>query len=67
MNVYTVEFDGYYPVGAVALVIAEDIKMAETLLNNKLQEMGLDLISYKDIKQQDTTTRRVDVLLDGNY
>lgn len=67
MNIYTVEFDGYYPVGAVALVVADDIHMALILVNEKLASMGLDTVTTKEIKQQDTTTRRVDILIDGDY
>ena len=67
MNIYTVEFDGYYPVGAVALVVAEDIHMALILVNEKLASIGFSTVTTKEIKQQDNTTRRVDILLDGNY
>ena len=67
MNIYTVHFNGYWPVGAVALVIAEDVDMALILINDKLKLMGLEKVKKTEIKQQDTTTRRVDILLDGNY
>lgn len=67
MNIYTVEFDGYYPVGAVALVVAENIEMAEILINKELSSLGFYSVDKADIKQQDNTTRRVDILLDGNY
>jgi hypothetical protein len=67
MNIYTVEFNGYYPVGAVALVVAEDIDTALILINNKLKLMGFRSVEKTDLKQQDNSTRRVDILLDGNY
>ncbi len=67
MNVYTAEFRGVYPVGAVALVIAEDKHMALTLLNEKLISQGFEPDILGDIKQQDTSTRRVDILLNGDY
>ena len=67
MNVYTAEFRGAYPVGAVALIIAEDKHMALILLNEKLKSEGFKSVDIEDIKQQDTSTRRVDILLNGDY
>lgn len=67
MNVYTVEFEGHYPVGAVALVVAEDREMALIWVNKKLKSLGFEEVELEKIKQQDTTTRRVDILLDGDY
>ena len=67
MYVYTVKFDGYYPGSAVALITAESIEMAMILINTELESMGLHKIKKKDIKLQDVSTRRVDILTDGNY
>jgi len=68
MNVYTVEFDGYYPVGAVALVVAEDIDTAKIMVEKELANIGIPQdVLVKDIKEQDTSTSRVDILLNGDY
>ena len=67
MKVYTVKFNGYYPVGAVALITAENKQVALEWVNKRLVNMGLEEVSIESIKQQDTTTRRVDILLDGDY
>jgi len=67
MNVYTAKFRGVYPVGAVALIITEDKHMALILLNEKFKSEGFESIDIEDIKQQDTSTRRVDILLNGDY
>lgn len=66
MNVYTVNHDGVYIEG-VSLVIAESVDMALILINKKLESMSLPKVEKKDIKQQDTSTRRVDVLFNGDY
>lgn len=67
MKTFTAEFDGLYPVGAVALVVAEDIHMALILLNKKLESDGLNPVKITDLKEQDNSTRRVDILLNGDY
>lgn len=67
MNTYTIKFNGFYPVGAVALVVAETVDMAVILINKELRDMGLKEVTSKNVKQQDNTTRRVDILLDGDY
>lgn len=66
MNVYTVNHGGVYIEG-VSLVIAESIDMALILINKELESMHLGKVEKKDIKQQDTSTRRVDVLFNGDY
>ena len=67
MNIYTCEFNGVYPIGAVALVVAETIDIAEGLLNAELAELGLIPVERADIKLQNNRKRRVDILLNGDY
>lgn len=67
MNVYTAKFEGYWPVGAVALVVAEDANQALELLNKELLELGLKPTEIEAVRLQNIWTPRVDILLDGNY
>ena len=41
MNIYTAEFKGHYPVGAVLLVSAESVEDALNLIHDKLNSIGL--------------------------
>ena len=67
MKVYTTCYEGHYPDGAVLLVVAEDIDMALIWINKALGNRGLNHVTKADLKLQDTTTRRVDILKDGDY
>lgn len=68
MNIYTFNFIGHYPVGASGLVVAENIEMAKILAEQELLKIGLKQeLKNDDLKFQDNTTRRVDILQDGDY
>ena len=68
MKTYSCEFRGYYPVGAVALVIAESKLHAKVILENKLESIGLPQeISITEFKEIYSTNSDVIILLDGNY
>ncbi len=68
MNTYTFKFQGYYPVGAVGLVVADNLELAKALVHKRLETMGLKQeLKNSDFKLQDNSTRRVDILLDGDY
>jgi hypothetical protein len=42
MNTWTItDFEGHYPVGTAAIVIAENVNMAITILEDKLKQEGL--------------------------
>ena len=69
MKVFTNnKFDGYYPVGTAAVVIAEDKQDAARLLSNALS----DALLCPDVKAGDmieinATEELCVILCDGNY
>lgn len=70
MKTFAIQFEGYWPVGAVAIVVAEDKDSAVLLMRSKLNEMKLNPeqeITDEDITEIDPNTSGVYVLLDGNY
>ena len=67
MNIYTCDIEGFYPVGANALIVAENIEMALILINKEMKNYGWYELEAKDLKLQDNSTRRVDILSDGDY
>lgn len=69
MNIYIVEFKGYYPVGAVAAVHANSPERAKDLLENELYTIGLaQSIRLDQFKQLlPGKQEHVDLLCDGNY
>ena len=69
MKIYTCNcFDGHWPVGASAVVIAENIEQATDLLSKKLFSIGLPQpIESGMLKEVDTSRPHVVVLNDGEY
>jgi hypothetical protein len=71
MKIYTVEFTGYWPVGACAIVVAKDRGHAKRLLEADLAERGLtqteEPLKVEDFKLVDTSTAHVEILNDGDY
>ena len=69
MNVYTCNsFRGYYPVGAAAAIVAENVSEATKLLNEKLKSMSLDnSVGEEQLNVIDQTKKSVLILVDGNY
>lgn len=67
-RVYSVDFVGHYPVGAVAIVIAKDKQEATTMMERELAAVGLSQnINIKDIQLINHTNKGVTILLDGEY
>ena len=68
MKVYSVCFEGYYPVGACAVVVAEGLEHAKILLEEKLKarklEQSVPLTAFTEI---DVSIADVLIVLDGNY
>lgn len=75
MNVYSIEFCGYYPVGTVAIVIEATAEDAKKLFRQQLaiEEPYLVFINKDDdaldVKFICTTadSPKVKILLNGNY
>lgn len=71
MNVYTIKgFQGHYPVGTAAIVVAESKERALVLLNEELTKEYLPSIKDTDIAQLrlvDLNTESVDILCTGDY
>lgn len=65
----TTKFEGHYPVGVSAVVIAATAKEAAQLLQDKLHEAGLSpsTVNVEDFEEVDTTTPGATILNDGNY
>lgn len=63
-----VGFDGFYPVGTSAVIVANTAEQAVELLNNELVGMLLPpSATLEKVKQIKTTTPIVVILNDGNY
>lgn len=69
MNVYTNNrFEGHYPVGTAAVVVAETPEKAAEALNNRLADMGLPRSAEPgDMVFLSTTFESATILNDGNY
>ena len=74
MKIYTCDdFEGHYPVGAAAVVVAPDRPAARVLLARALTERGLPYRGTRGqgaeptLTELDTTTAAAFVLVDGNY
>lgn len=65
---YSVYFAGHYPVGAVAIVVAEDKYDAKNMMEEHLKTIGLQQdIAIENISLLNTYSKGVEILLDGNY
>jgi hypothetical protein len=69
MNIYTNNsFEGYYPVGTAAVVIAETAEEAAEILEGELESRGMDQqINPKTMIKLDASSQDVVILNDGNY
>ena len=69
MKVYTNnKFEGYWPVGSAAVVVAPSRPAAAGLLQAKLKHIGLDQgVSPTDMVEIATDDPEAHILHDGNY
>lgn len=69
MNVYTHnQFEGRYPVGTAAVVVAKNAQDAAILLENKLVSIGLkQTIKPADLKEVNVKVPDCIILQDGDY
>ncbi len=62
------KFDGHWPVGVAAVVVADTAIQAATLLNDELQKRGLKRTAQAEQFARVPTSRPLAVVLsDGNY
>lgn len=69
MNIYTCTgFQGHYPVGTAAVVVAQDRGHARRLLNRELAAQNLpEITDLKQIQLVDSTVAKATILLNGEY
>lgn len=68
MNVYTCRgFEGFYPVGTAAVVVAPDPLYAATLLSAELAKSGLPPVSSDEMVALPMDQAAVRVLCNGDY
>ena len=69
MKVFTCNnFHGHYPVGAAAVVVADDVNVARQMLRDHLTAIGLDQGDRKlELHQVFTSKPTTIILVDGNY
>ena len=62
---YNTDFEGLWPVGTSAVVVAESVEQAESLLSDKLVAIGL---AYRGtMTEMDMTTPNAVILQNGDY
>lgn len=62
------QFEGHYPVGTAAVIVAPDRFAAADMLNEGLLQVGLkDNVDPSQMVEIDPSTPAVYILLDGNY
>ena len=64
---YCTTFEGVWPVGTAALIVAENTDDARILLKNKLKSIGLDLKSDNALVEVDASEPKAIVLCNGDY
>lgn len=69
MKVWTnTKFEGHWPVGVAAVVVAETPQMAAAVLNQKLEAHGLSKTAVPDQFELLPTTHTLAIVLnDGDY
>ncbi len=61
------KFEGFWPVGAGAVVVAETADQAADFLSLFLNEIGLDNAKEEDMEEMPFVDGQVRILVDGNY
>ena len=69
MKVYTcTNFEGHYPVGSAAVIVAPNRVVAKLLLSTELKRNKLPgCVKVDDIIELDITEASVNILNDGDY
>ena len=68
MKIWTnAKFEGFYPVGSAAVVIAENASDAADYLSMFLSELGLENAKEEDMEELLFVDGQVRILCDGNY
>lgn len=67
MKLFKIYFNGHWPVGAVAVVLAQGAGTARKYLRDELEKRGLDHEQDLRVEEIDMRTAGAHVLLDGDY
>lgn len=68
MKIYSCTFNGHWPVGAAAIIVAPDKDAAKALMKAALKEQGLDVKNPDlELVEVDKKTMAVHILLNGDY
>jgi hypothetical protein len=69
LKVFTsTSFDGHYPIGVAAVIIAKDKHCAAMLLSNALFDAGLNAkVTEGDVVEINKSEELAVILCDGNY
>lgn len=67
MRLFSCRFDGFWPVGAAAVVVAEGLEQAKSLMDSALRERGLRSSSQDDWEEISLFEPKATILCDGNY
>jgi hypothetical protein len=64
---YCTDFEGHYPIGTAAVMVAENKEQAKLLLENSLKDDLPQVIEVNDIHEMDLNNQGCNVLHYGNY
>lgn len=65
---YCNNFEGHWPVGAAAVVVAKDMFSARDILSKRLSDIGLSQdISIDDLEEIDLDVPSAYILCNGDY
>lgn len=62
-----IKFDGIYPVGSAAIVVAGSKEEAAMMLQFKLKDIGLEQCVNPNDMYEIPISKHVDILVDGDY
>lgn len=68
MKVFSYQFNGMYPVGAVAIAAANTVEEAAQLFTEKLNNEGFpQKVNIEQIEEFNISNPNCEILLDGDY
>lgn len=68
MKTFSCKFEGHWPIGACAVIVAVDEQQAELDMRDALEREGLDRDQdFMVFQEIDTSDAQVRILLNGDY